>query len=173
MTLNHQQPDRVAVDFGGTAVTGMHVAAVHRLRQALIPNPSYRVKVIDPYQMLGEIDAELAEILNVDVEGLLTRKNIFGFENQGWKPFTLFDGTPVLVPEDFNITIDPNGDLLLYPEGDLSVPPSGRMPKGFHFFDSIIRQPPVDDEKLNSADNTEEFALLSKADIAWYTGRAQ
>ena len=171
MSLNHQQPDRVAVDFGSTAVTGIHVAAVHRLRQALLPDPSYRVKVIEPYQMLGEIDAELANVLDIDVEGLLTRKNLFGFENRGWKPFTLFDGTNVLVPENFNTTTAPNGDLLMYPEGDLSAPPSGRMPKGFYFFDSLIRQPPVDDDHLNPADNTEEFGLLSQEDLAWYSQR--
>ena len=171
MTLNHQQPDRVAVDFGSTAVTGIHVAAVHRLRQALLPDPYYRVKVIEPYQMLGEVDEALAEKLGIDVEGLLTRKNLFGFENRDWKPFTLFDGTNVLVPENFNTTTAPNGDLLIYPEGDLSAPPSGRMPKGFHFFDSLIRQPPVDDDHLNPADNTEEFGLLSPEDIAWYRQR--
>lgn len=173
MTLDHQQPDRVAVDFGSTAVTGIHVSAIHRLRQALIPDPAYRVKVIEPYQMLGEIDAALAQKLGLDVEGLLTRNNLFGFENQGWKPFTLFDGTPVLVPESFNTTTDANGDLLIYPEGDLSAPPSGRMPKGFHFFDTLVRQPPVDDDHLNPADNTEEFALLGEADIAYYTQRAE
>jgi uroporphyrinogen-III decarboxylase len=173
MTLNHRQPDRVAVDFGSTAVTGIHVAAIHRLRQALIPDPTFRVKVIEPYQMLGEIDPELAERLGVDVQGLLTRKNLFGLENKGWKPFTLFDGTEVLVPETFNTTTEPNGDLLIYPEGDLTVPPSGRMPKGFHFFDSIIRQPPVDDDNLNPADNTEEFGLLGEEDLAWYRDQAK
>jgi uroporphyrinogen-III decarboxylase len=172
MTLAHQQPDRVAVDFGSTAVTGIHVAAVHRLRQALLPDPAYRVKVIEPYQMLGEVDAELANVLGLDVEGLLTRNNLFGFENKGWKPFTLFDGTSVLVPENFNVTTASTGDLLIYPQGDLTAPPSGRMPKGFHFFDSLIRQPPVDDDHLNPADNTEEFGLLNADDIAYYTQRA-
>jgi len=173
LTLNHQQPDRVAIDFGSTAVTGMHVAAVHRLRQTLLPDPAYRVKVIEPYQMLGEVDPELAELLGIDVEGLLTRTNLFGFENKEWKPLTLFDGTQVLVPADFNTTTDSNGDLLLYPEGDLSAPPSGRMPKGFYFFDTLIRQPPVDEDHLNPADNTEEFGLLSDVDLAWYTQRAE
>ena len=33
--LAHREPDRVPVDFGGSAVTGMHVSAVYQLRQAL------------------------------------------------------------------------------------------------------------------------------------------
>jgi hypothetical protein len=32
-TLNHQQPDRVCVDFGSTPVTGIHVCVVDKLRK--------------------------------------------------------------------------------------------------------------------------------------------
>ena len=31
--LNHQQTDRVAVDFGGTPVTGIHVLAIEKIRK--------------------------------------------------------------------------------------------------------------------------------------------
>ena len=150
MALRHEEPDRVPVDFGSTAVTGMHVLAVTRLRQAMTGDHDYRVKVIEPYQMLGEIDPELRELLGIDVIGLMPRKTLFGFANEGWKPFELMDGTPVLVPEKFNVEKDEAGDLLIYPEGDTSVPPSGRMPKGGHFFDSIIRQEPIDEEQPRS-----------------------
>lgn len=170
--LEHRQPDRVPVDFGSTAVTGMHVSAIHRLRLAVTGDEDWRVKVIDPYQMLGEIDDELRERLGVDVTGVMTRKTLFGFENREWKPFTMSDGTPVLVAGDFNTTIDVNGDLLIYPEGDVTAPPSGRMPRGYFFFDTLIRQPPVDEERLDPADNTEEFTLFSEADLAWYRRQA-
>ena len=169
--LNHRQPDRVPVDFGSTAVTGMHVAAVTRLRRAVLGDKNYRVKVIEPYQMLGEIDAELRAALDIDVVGLIPRKTMFGFENAGWKPFTLFDGTEVLVPANFNVTTNAAGDYQIYPEGDSSVPPSGHMPKGTYFFDSIVRQPPVDDDKLNPADNFEEFGLLDADTLRWYGQR--
>ena len=171
LALNHQQPDRVPVDFGGTAVTGMHVAALSRLRQAVLGEPNYRVKVVEPYQMLGEVDEPLRHALGIDVVGLTPSTTIFGFENKGWQPFTLFDGTEVAVPADFNTTRDAAGDLLIYPVGDLAAPPSGRMPKGGHFFDSIIRQPPVDDDHLNPADNLEEFGLLSDDMLRWYERR--
>jgi hypothetical protein len=118
--------------------------------------------------MLGEIDAELREALGIDVVGLYTRKNIFGFQNDDWKPFTLFDGTKCLVPGNFNITTNAAGDYLIYPEGDTSVPPSGHMPKDAYFFDTIIRQQPVDDDNLNPADNCEEFGLLDTDTLQWY-----
>ena len=171
MALEHRQPDRVPVDFGSTAVTGMHVSAVTRLRRAVLGDVSYRVKVIEPYQMLGEIDPELRDALGIDVVGLMTRKTLFGFENAEWKPFTLFDGTEVLVPGGFNVSRDPSGDLLIYPEGDRSAPPSGRMPKGGFFFDSIVRQPPIDESKLDPRDNTEEFGPLGPEDLKYYAAR--
>ncbi len=54
--LNHQQPDRVPLDLGGSAVTGMHASSVYLLRQALqLDPPGTPVKVVEPYQVLGEI----------------------------------------------------------------------------------------------------------------------
>ncbi len=173
-TLAHQQPDRVCVDLGATFVTGIHAAAVSRLRSEVLGKNNHRVKVIEPYQMLGEVDAELRDALGIDVIGRLPRKSIFGTVNQDWKPFTLFDGTEVLVSGDFNVTVEqPSGDLLMYPEGDTTAPPSGRMPRGGYFFDSIIRQEPIDEEKLDPADNLEDFSLLGEEDLQYYRAAAE
>jgi hypothetical protein len=172
-TLNHRQPDRVCVDFGATAVTGIYVGTVARLRRAVLGQKGYRVKVIEPYQMLGEVDAELRDALGVDVVGLPGRRTLFGFENADWKPFTLFDGTPVLVPGKFNVTTDADGSLLIYPEGDTTVPPSGRMPKGGFYFDAIIRQPPIVEDELDPADNCEEFRDLTDAEVRDWADRAE
>ena len=42
------------------------------------------------------------------------------------------------------------------------------MPKGGHFFDAIVRQPPIDDEHLNLEDNLEEFGPISEDDLAYF-----
>ena len=34
-TLNHTEPDRLVMDMGSTAVTGINANALHRLRKAL------------------------------------------------------------------------------------------------------------------------------------------
>src|SRR5512137_1634562 len=129
LTLNHREPDRVPLDLGGSAVTGMHASSVYLLRQALhLDPPGTPVKVVEPYQVLGEIQPDLVEALGVDVLPLGSPRTMFGFRNEGWKPWTLFDGTPVLVPAGFNTRPEEDGDLLLYPEGDYSVAASGRMP---------------------------------------------
>ncbi len=168
-TLNHQQPDRVCVDFGATFVTGVHVAVVDKLRKAVLGGNGSPVKVCEPYQMLGQVDDELREALGIDVVGRLPRKSIFGTDESAWKPFTLYDGTEVLVPHNFNTVVEEGtGDTLIFPEGDTSVSPSGRMPHGGYFFDAIIRQDPIDEDNLNPADNLEEFSLLDEQDLAYY-----
>jgi hypothetical protein len=153
--LNHKQPDRVPLDLGTTPVTGIQVSTYAKLRQAL-GLPAKPPKVEEPYQMLAEVEPEVADLLNLDTVGLSMPTTIFGFPNVNWKPFTLFDGTDVLVSEYFRTKLDTNGDLLLYPAGDTSVPPSGRMPKGGNFFDAIPRQEPGAEEHLDPREFAEQ-----------------
>ncbi len=160
----HRAPDAVPMDFGSTAVTGMHVTVVAALRDylGLEKRP---VKIHEPYQMLGWLDEDLRDALGLDVEGVFPYDTLFGFKNENWKLWR-YEGLDVLVPGNFNTTVDENGDLLIYPEGDLSAPPSGRMPRGSYFFDTIIRQPPIDEEHLNPEDNLAEFKPLTEAYLA-------
>jgi hypothetical protein len=166
--INHKPVDQLCVDFGACAVTGLAASAVHRIRQAVLGPSDYRVKIIEPYQMLGEIDVELRQALGIDIIGISPPNNMFGFRNDGWKPFSLSDGTPVLVPEKFNITRDEQGNTFIYPEGDTSVPPCAMMPKAGHFFDSLNRQPPLNEQSLDPEDNLEEFQVLGKEDLAYF-----
>ena len=171
--LQHKEPDRVPLDQGASAVTGMHVSTVYQLRQALrLDPPGTPVKVMEPYQMLGEIAPDLQKALGVDVVGLGGTNTLFGFANENWKAWKTFDGTPVLVPEGFHTTPEPNGDILMYPQGDHSAPPSGRMPKGGWYFDTIVRQPPIDEAALKVEDNLEEFGPVSDAELDHFRTRA-
>ncbi len=167
--INHKEGDMLPFDIGSLAVTGMHVSTVYKLRQALgLDKPGTPVKVIEPYQMLGEIAPDLIDALGIDAIGLWSRKNMFGFENKNWKEWALFDGTPIEVPGDFNTEPDQNGDILMYPEGDKSAPASGRMPNGGFYFDAIVRQNPIDDDTLKVEDNLEEFTEISDLDLEYY-----
>lgn len=167
--INHQEPDRIPLDLGGSGTTGMHASSVYLLRQALkLDPPGTPVKVTEPYQLLGEIQPDMIEALGVDVLPLPSPRNMFGYENKGWKPFNFFDGTPMLVPECFNTDYEPSGDLYMYPEGDKTVPPSAVMPTGGYYFDALPRQDPIDEDRLDPADNLEEFGPISDADLAYY-----
>jgi hypothetical protein len=164
--INHRVPDRVPVDFGGTSVTGIHISCVAALRKhyGLECGP---VRAIDCGQMLGEIEDDLKSAMGIDVVSVTRRTNRFGFPNDGWKPWRMYDGLEILVPGKFNVTIDANGDTLLHPQGDRSVAPSARMPAGGFFFDAIVRQEPIDEESLDPEDNLEEFGRISEEELSF------
>ena len=167
-SLNHKNPGKIPVDCGTTGVTGIHVKAVAALRKhwGLEEKP---VKVIEPYQMLGEVEDDLAELMGCTVTGLFSRGNMFGIrQDRGWKETRTLWGQTVLLPVDFNTTVDEDGGLLIYPEGDTSVPPCAKMPAEGFFFDALRRQDPIDDTLLKVSDNLEEFGPISDEDLAWW-----
>jgi len=166
-TINHKQPERLVVDFGSSPVTGIHAVVVEKLREyyGLEKKP---VKIIEPYQMLGELDADLIREMDVDIIGLGGENNMFGIPNKDWKLHKTFWGQEVLFPGEFNYTFNGNGDMLIHPEGDVSVPPSAMMPKTGYFFDAIERQGPVDDSTLKIEDNLEEFGRVTDKDLTFW-----
>jgi len=166
-SINHQQPDRVVVDFGATTVTGIHVLIVEKLREyfGLEKKP---VKVIEPYQMLGEIDEDLIRKMGIDVIGLFGEKNMFAIKNCDWKVHRTLWGQEVLFPGQFNYTYNNNGDILMYPEGDLTARASAMMPKSGYFFDALERQDPIDEASISVDDNMEEFGFISDHDLAYW-----
>lgn len=172
--INHEPSDRVAVDLGGTPCSGAHVSVVANLRRALgLEKAGEPVKVVEPYQMLGEMAADLRAALGIDVVNLPSVKTMFGFANADWKAWRTFDGTDCLVAGDFNTEPEANGDILMYPEGDKSAAASGRMPRGGYYFDAIIRQKLIDDARLDPADNLEEFTLIGEEDLEFYENTAR
>jgi hypothetical protein len=172
-TVNHRQPDKLVLDLGATAVTGVHVLAVENLRK-YFGLESRPVRVIEPYQMLGEVDQELVDIIGIDVVGAWGKNSMFGFYNHApFKEIVTSWGQTVLVPSGFQTTRDEKGDLLIYPEGDLSGSPSGRMPASGYFFDAIIRQQSFEEVEPDVKDNLEEFGLVSESDLEFWKTSAQ
>jgi len=114
LALQHKAPDCVPLDLGATAVTGIAASALYRLRNAL-GLEERPVKVYEPFQMLGLVEDDVLDALGVDIIGLGDDNTFFGFPARDWKPFTLFDGTPTLVPGGFNTQVAPDGNLYQYP----------------------------------------------------------
>jgi len=170
-SLNHHEPDAVPVDLGSTAVTGIHVNALACLR-GHYGLAKWPVRVYEPYQMLGLIDEDLKKVIGIDVEGIPAPETLFGFRNENWKPYRLDSGLEVLVSEHFRTTKEPNGDTVIYPKGDLSAPSSGRMPKDGFFFDTIVRQEPIDEARLNPEDNLEEFGPITLPNLDYFAAEA-
>jgi hypothetical protein len=172
--LVHKQPDRLPVDFGSSPTTGIHVSVVYKLRQHFgLDKPGTPVKVIEPYQMLGEVADDLKDVMGVDVTILEGKGTFFGYNMENWKEWRLNDGTPVLVPGLFNTEKNNDGSLYQYAEGDKSYPPSAKMPSKGFFFDAIERQKDIIEDKLDPKDNLEEYKLISKKDLDYLKDRAE
>jgi uroporphyrinogen-III decarboxylase len=165
--LNHQTPDRVPVDIGGTDISGVHASTYVKLRAAL-GLPVTVPKAYDTFQMLAQIDDDFRRLLGVDAVGLALPYTVFGYRNEGWKPFRMPDGTGVLVSRHFVADALPDGSLVQYPRGDRSYPPSGRMAADGFYFDVLYRQSPFDEKSLDAKRWVEEtYGLCRDEDLRY------
>jgi uroporphyrinogen-III decarboxylase len=166
--LNHKSPDMVPVDFGSTSVTGIHCKLVEALREyyGLEKHP---VRVIEPFQMLGEVEHDLQDIMGVDCVPVFGRKNMFNIDETRLHEQLTPWGQKVLIAADIDLSTDAKGDVYIYAKGDRSYPPSAMMPSGGYFIDAIERQKEVDDSSLNPEDNLEEFGHISDEDLLFFT----
>lgn len=162
--LNHEQPDRIPIDFGGTRQSGIAASTYHQLKSLL--GQASPTRVYDLYQMLAEVERPMLEHFGADVVGLNRPAVAFGIENRDWKPWRLFDGTPVEVPGGFAPVTEPNGDLVLLRDGV----PIARMPRGGFYFDRLEVYPggahlPVEDVNPPLIDDAlcEHYRLQSEA----------
>ncbi len=166
--INHKEPDRIPIELGATATTGISASTLYKLRKAL-GLPEKPVVISELLQMLGGVDDDLRKRLGVDVVGLFMPTDLFGNDRRcGLAPYTMSDGTPVLLPESVQYHESEDGYTYLYPKGDRSVPPSGKMPKGGFFFDNIDRSPGFDEDNLTPAEDFKDAFSIIDDDTAKY-----
>lgn len=159
--LNHEEVDQIVVDLGSSVVSGISATALHNLRKKLNLEER-KVKISEPFQLLGEVEEDVMQALGIDVVPVSGSGTIFGFKNENWKPWTMQNGIEVLVGENFNTTVDKDGVTFIYPQGDLNAKPSAQMPKDGYFFDNLVRQSPMDYENLNGREDfKDDFAIIS------------
>lgn len=73
-TLNHQEPDRVPFDLGGTGATGIHMTAYRNLRRYL-GLPEIEIRCEDIIQQLAVVDEDMAERLQTDGRNVAPRSS--------------------------------------------------------------------------------------------------
>lgn len=156
--IRHQVPDRVPIDLGGTRQSGIAASTYQQLKEHLGYTGSTRV--FDVYQMLAEVERPVLEHFGADVIGLYRSDVAFGIRNENWKPWRLFDGTPVEVPGGFAPCREENGDLVILRGGV----PIARMPEGGFYFDRVEKYPGA----LHVDVATFEPALLTDEECSHY-----
>ena len=92
--LNHVEPDKVPVDFGGHRSSGIMAQAYVRLREILGLPPS-KIFVYYFIQQLAMIEDDVLDILGVDVVDVGQQ---FYRQEDYWQDWSLPDGTPCKIP---------------------------------------------------------------------------
>jgi hypothetical protein len=181
--IDHQEPDRVPLDLGGSFVTGIHAQSLHHLRRRL-GLEDRPVKLHDAVQMLAEVEMDVVERLHLDVLPIEPLNMRMGLASDRGKLWQLFDGSPVLVPSDFDLELSGDEWLLHLGEGDRRRPVY-HMPVGGYYFDTIdygawhhdYRPPDLDGLRRASAnwrvtDESLDFARTRAEELRRSTDKA-
>jgi len=135
--INHQEPDRVPIDLGATRQSGISASSYHRLKKHLGLNTP--TQLVDLIQMLAEVEQPVMDRLGVDAIGVFRNETNpgLGIRKENWKPWTLFDGTPLLVPGDFNPVLEDEGSYAIHRNGVAIA----RIPKDGFYFERVEKYP--------------------------------
>ena len=135
LALDHKEPDRVPIDFGGTRQTSIHIFAYNELRKQI--NLSRGLpKLFDFVDQLALPEIEIMDYLQTDVINIA---HSFLKSDQDWKEFIIPNGNiKCLIPKyldklsDFVIAIDKDLTVLVkYKDGTIL----GKMPKSSSYVD--------------------------------------
>ena len=126
--LRHEETDRVPIDFGSMASTGIMAIAYAQLKDHL-GITSGQIRVFDIGQQLAEVELEILSRFGVDVISL---ENSLGEEQPGfWKPWQLPNGVDCQIPAGIDLRPDEdNGGWLIWENG---VPSQRMSPTSLYF----------------------------------------
>lgn len=72
--MHHKEADRVPIDFGAGGMSGIMASTVYKIKKYFgILEEGEQIKIIEPYQMLGEVDKKMRNILNIAITQRLGR----------------------------------------------------------------------------------------------------
>ena len=131
------------------------------------------VKIIEPFQMLGEIDEELKQIMHLDCEHVFGSYDMLGNDNDRLHTQRTPWGQEVLIAQGIDLTPDRNNDVWLYPQGDRTAAPSAVLSDGCYFMNAIERCGEIDDSQMNPEDNLEEYGLVSDEELDRFAARVE
>jgi len=120
--LDHREPDRVPVDFGGHRSSGIMAIAYAKLKRAL-GITSGDVYVYDVVQQLAIVEEPVLDAVAADV---VEMGRGFLADDTGWQEWILPDGTPCRIPRYIHVEKRGGDWFLLSNDGvDLAVQKEG------------------------------------------------
>ena len=85
MSLDHQEPDRVPIDFSGHRSSGISAILYPKLR-AYLGLPPTPIRVYDLVQQLAIVDEDVLDLFHVDTVEL---GRGFALDDRNWSDWTL------------------------------------------------------------------------------------
>ncbi len=153
-SLQHKEPDKIALDLGGMDSTGITGIAYNKFKKYLGIEKG-KTQIYDPYQQVVKVERDILEIIEADVLPIL-------IEPKKWKPSKLPDGSPCEIPEKWNpVTLKDGSQVILDEMGIIRA----KMPKGGYYFESVNF--PL--QKINSIKEIEDnFQYIESFDYPSY-----
>ena len=127
-TVEHREPDRLAVDLGSNPSAGISAVAHANLVKYLGLNDQ-RTRVYDVVQQLAQPSDELLDRLRIDAVDI---GRTFNASDADWKPMTLPSGVDVEIPAWFHPVHQESGAWEAFTDDGLRI---ASMPLGANFFD--------------------------------------
>ena len=160
--LNHEEADRMPIDFGAMRSTGMTAVAYNNLKKYLGLNTE-TTKIYDIWQQLAEPEMNLIERFHGDVVQLHRLAPSFNIPIDEWKMGADVEGTPSLVAKNFNPVTNERGDkLLLNPDGTVIA----HLPAGGYYYDQV-NHPLSDAETTKDIDDRIDFSVMTQEEAEW------
>ena len=157
--INHQEPDRVPIDLGGTAASGIVINSYLKLKQAYGLRTDH-VRVFDVFGMMAWVEPDLIECVGADVMLIPSLCPRFGIRIDRWRNWRLRDGTAVQMPWGFQAEEEPDGSLQLMVDGQTV----GKMPRGSFYFSELSNSSMGGLESLESPPDPDKISFPTLTD---------
>jgi uroporphyrinogen decarboxylase len=126
--IRHEEPDRLPIDLGGMASTGIMAIAYARLKEHLGISKT-AIRIFDMPQQLAEVEPEILSRFGVDVVSL--GNSLGEAPPEFWKPWKLPNGVPCQIPASLDLYPDnENGGWILREYG---MPMQRMSPSSLYF----------------------------------------
>lgn len=124
--LDHREPDRVPIDFGGTVDSSIHVATYRLLREYLGLEVG-TIRVADVFQQEVLVDEDVRKAMGSDTLSVQ-------YEPKQWRTDVVTYGFPVEFPDRFRPQTEDDGSQVVRDTaGNVEL----KMPDGGYYFDSV------------------------------------
>ena len=137
--INHEEPDRVPIDVGGTGLTGINLMTYGRLKRHLGVHEGL-ARVFHTWIQVPEIEEGVRERLHSDCVTLPRYRMCLGIPNVEFKPWKHACGTEFLVPVDFNPIQNEEGDWEWYENDVMIAKAPGEGTHGFALYKHPLKE---------------------------------